>query len=300
MSIKFGYANNYSSNATKNIIYEVINQQIQDNAAPILNRTINRRLRSYRNVLKADISLEFDFMEQDLVDDLFQTLHDGTIMSDLIFLPHPTTGLQLDYLNKTAGSSSPNPNYVYYGTTSDPDQAPSTGAEISQANYNNIEYWDGSVYNQATGIGNYAHIWFYFNLTAYLASNSKENIRRMLLLHTGMDDDLLFSIWNPENSVWVDLLDTADEGIAATNDVSLISSLPLDRAFRDFDEFIDGSNIVIFRARSKSIGDVVRINYVSMFINGFHVIPEDPIVDLNFRDQFDGAGRRGTLTLAEV
>lgn len=302
MSIKFG-------DMGKEIAYDVTRGPISGTSGIEFNRTLdNRRGRFIRFKMKANIVLDFDFIEEATLTTLRKDISNGTI-GTYTFIDHPEDENLLDFVGVNNPSST---NVAIQGEDSDENTAPltitpapsPTGTEFTSGGYDTIEAVDGSFFSVTPSAGNKQIFDYQFDLSTWKITNKKDLIRRLTLLHRGNGSfDFKIKIRNFGTGTWVDLAQASEEGLPslAGNDDKLYGSLAPDRAFTFFDpDFINGSDIVIFRVVGVNDAEAVRSAFVALAINGFEVAVMDPTDVFNFRESFVGAGLRGTLNLEEI
>jgi len=74
--------------------FDVVGQNILENDRVISNRAVNGRLRSFRFPTRADIQLDFDFLNETDFDSLTKLIRNGTNDS-LVFLPQKRARTQV-------------------------------------------------------------------------------------------------------------------------------------------------------------------------------------------------------------
>lgn len=277
--------------------YNITGQNIEEKKDPISNRTINRTLRSYQKAIKADITIDFDYMSEASNALLQKDIRNGTDINK-IFIPHPSDLSIYSFLNKTgntkgfvensANAALPYPAYF----------------ELSGTQYGCLEARDAFYYDFLPDISTqYVHIHCAFDISPYLAAYEKYGIKRLLFVVIGnaAESAYLASIWNFRTSLWEDMGNSQDEFIPADENSAGIWARNQDSSFVSINDYIKAvDNIVVFRIRSYETGKTLRVNYAALYVNGFNVALNDPQIDFNFRERFSGAGYRGSLNLTEI
>ena len=277
--------------------YNITGQNIDEKRDPIFNRTIDRTLRSYQKALKADISIDFDYMSEANFALLQKDIRNGTDKNK-IFIPHPSDLSIYSFLNKTGNTKG----YVENSTNA---ALPFPAYfELSGTQYGCLEARDAFYFDFIPDtLSQYVHIHCAFDISPYLAAYERYGIKRLMFLVIGnaSESAYLASIWNFRTSLWEEMGNSQDEFIPAGDNSAGIWTRAQDNSFVSVNDYIKAvDNIVVYRIRSYETGKTLRINYAALYVNGFNVAQNDPILDLNFRERFSGNGYRGSLNLTEI
>ncbi|MFA6198651.1 MAG: hypothetical protein WC734_05915 [Patescibacteria group bacterium] len=290
--------------------FTTTNQRISYDTGKIMERSVNRAMQSYRFTEKGNFQYEYQFLTEADYRTLIYMLNDRNSLRDGLFL------LPIPYSDNSATAIyTPlyNTHNVY--TISDDATAPwgmalsaITKVQADNTNTAKLATYDTDYLNVAASSLYYSGFIFQFNINAFVAAFSQNEIRRLTLQINGMNSSpVRLFCWNVSRSTWylMDDFRYFDDSQFTDGSFYLYKQIvgqlgPTYGEVSVGDSYLDGNDIVTFMLVGNELNQQVMAQYVRLFVNGFWVDPEEPMDIENYMVSFTGAGRQGTLNLSEV
>jgi hypothetical protein len=288
--------------------YDIIGQDISYEKFQTMARSIEKNLQSYQFPEKAMIKYDFDFMTEAIYRSLILKLNDrSSVHEGLLTFGEPyseyLTKCLFDFYGITNPSSTHKISIIDSATTPIPTDS---WIELNNIYYGKIGAYDTNDID--LGYGTNPYFLLEFKLSDFLTQFSYEEIKRFTLLYYGMKAaPVKIYAWNLIEGAWyllktANYLDDTQFSVPAFyQNYQIAAQLYLPWGCTDFlTYFINtaDSNRIKFLVQFPENANAYA-QYIRLAVNGFLAIPTRP-EDLNFRESFIGAGRKGSVGLQEV